>query len=347
MESSTITPAAGRAVDAPTLNEALRRTAANHPDIVAVRTADDSVSLTWPQLLARVDALAGGLAKLGVKRGETVAIMLGNRPEFHVADLAAVTFGATPFSIYTTYPAEEIEYLVTDSGARLAIVEQAFLPVCWRRAKNLPQLEHVIVVDGEAPEGTLALAEVEGSDPDFDPASADAAQPDDILTLIYTSGTTGPPKGVQLSHHNVMFAAQTTRRSSLRSGKPRDLVAARGPYRRADGPPLPPDDLRRVGHHLSEPPRDSELSPQVHPTWFFAVPRIWEKLKAGLRRCWPASPRSSASPWRRQSPPRWSVSGCASQVSRSPTTSRLASRKPIRSTSPGSARCSAWTRYPG
>src|SRR2546430_770071 len=129
MASTTMTSPAGRAVDAPTLNEALRRTAANHPEVVAVRTADDSVSLTWPQLLLRVDALAGGLAKLGVKRGDTVAIMLGNRPEFHVADLAAVTLGATPFSIYTTYPAGEIEYLITDAGARLAIVEQAFLPV--------------------------------------------------------------------------------------------------------------------------------------------------------------------------------------------------------------------------
>src|SRR5690242_18776006 len=153
MESSTITPVAGRAVDAPTLNEALRRTAANYPDVVAVRTADDSSSLTWPQLLARVDALAGGLAKLGVQRGQTVAIMLGNRPEFHVADLAVVTLGATPFSIYTTYPAEEIEYLITDAATRVAIVEQAFLPVMLEARRNLPGLEHVIVIDGEAPEG--------------------------------------------------------------------------------------------------------------------------------------------------------------------------------------------------
>src|SRR5205085_6811285 len=104
MESSTVATSAGRAVDAPTLTEALRRTAANHPEIVAVRMPDDSVSLTWSELLARVDAVAGGLAKLGVGHGDTVALMLGNRPEFHVVDLAAVTIGATPFSIYTTYP---------------------------------------------------------------------------------------------------------------------------------------------------------------------------------------------------------------------------------------------------
>src|SRR5689334_4424065 len=127
MESSTITPAAGRAVDAPTLTEAFRRTAQNSPDVVAVRWPDDSVSLTWSQLLERVDSLAGGLVKLGVKRGDTIAIMLANRPEFHVVDLAAVTIGATPFSIYTTYPAEEIRYLINDADCRIAVVEQSFL----------------------------------------------------------------------------------------------------------------------------------------------------------------------------------------------------------------------------
>src|SRR5437764_6904639 len=129
MESSTITAAAGKAVDAPTLTEALRRTAANHPEIVAVRWPDDSVSLTWSELLRRVDAVAGGLAKLGVTRGDVVAIMLANRPEFHIADLAAARLGATPFSIYATYPAGEIRYLITDAASRTPIGRQAVPPV--------------------------------------------------------------------------------------------------------------------------------------------------------------------------------------------------------------------------
>ncbi len=153
MESSTITAAAGAAVDAPTVIEALRRTAANHPELVAVRTPDDSVSLTWSELLTRVDAIAGGLAKLGVGRGDTVAIMLSNRPEFHVVDLAVATLGATPFSIYTTYPAGEIRYLCTDAATKVAIVEQQFLDVVLEAKKELPELEHVIVVDGEAARG--------------------------------------------------------------------------------------------------------------------------------------------------------------------------------------------------
>jgi long-chain acyl-CoA synthetase len=136
MATSTITETSGNAVDAPTLTEALRRTAANHPDIVAVRWPDDSVSLTWSELLARVDAVAGGLAKLGVSRGDTVAIMLANRPEFHIVDLAVVTLGATPFSIYTTYPPEEIRYLIEDSGSKVAIIEQAFLEVMLEARKD-------------------------------------------------------------------------------------------------------------------------------------------------------------------------------------------------------------------
>jgi long-subunit acyl-CoA synthetase (AMP-forming) len=283
MASTTMTTPAGRAVDAPTLTEALRRTAASHPDVVAVRTADDSVSLTWPQLLARVDALAGGLAQLGVKRGDTVAIMLGNRPEFPVADLAVVTLGATPFSIYTTYPAEEIEYLITDAATRVAIVEQAFLPVMLEARKNLADLDHVIVIDGEAPEGTTPLTDVEGADPDFDPASLEPVQPHDILTLIYTSGTTGKPKGVQLSHHNVMFAAQAT--EEMITFEPGGRVISWLPAAHI---------AERMAHHylptifagsVTTCPNPREILsylPQVHPMWFFAVPRIWEKLKAGL-----------------------------------------------------------------
>ena len=297
MESSTITPMSGRAVDAPTLTEALRRTASAHPEIVAVRTPDDSVSLTWSELLARVDALAGGLAKLGVGRGDTVALMLGNRPEFHIADLAAVTIGATPFSIYTTYPAEEIEYLIKDAGTRVAIVEQAFLDVFLEARKSLPQLEHVVLVDGDPVPGTVSLSDVEASDPDFDPSSAPAAQPHDVLTLIYTSGTTGPPKGVQLSHHNVMFAAKGI--EEMITLDPGGKVISWLPAAHI---------AERMAHHyipviyagtITCCPNPREIVsylPQVHPNWFFAVPRIWEKLKAGLEAMLAGAPEEQRRP---------------------------------------------------
>src|SRR3954464_6385008 len=108
---------------------AFRMTAEDHPDRVAVRTKDDEVSLTWSELRDRVDALAGGLHALGVRRGDTVALMIGNRPEFHIADLAAMTLGATPFSIYLTSSPEQIAYVVGDAKARVGIAEEPYAPL--------------------------------------------------------------------------------------------------------------------------------------------------------------------------------------------------------------------------
>ncbi|HSC04065.1 MAG TPA: long-chain fatty acid--CoA ligase [Solirubrobacteraceae bacterium] len=298
MESSVISPAVGRAVDAPTVSEALRRTAANHPDIVAVRTADDSVSLTWSELLKRVDDVAGGLAKLGVARGDTVALMLGNRPEFHIVDLAAAMLGATPFSIYLTYPPEEIRYLIEDAGSTVAVVEQAFVEPLLAARRDLPSLTHVIVVDGEAPEGTVALADIEGSNPDFDPsAGSGEITPDDLVTLIYTSGTTGPPKGVQLTHRNVMAGAETV-----------DEVIRFEPGGRVISWLPAAHIAERMAHHYiplvyagtitccPNPREVLSYLPQVHPTWFFAVPRIWEKLKAGLETMQASQPEEQRRP---------------------------------------------------
>jgi long-chain acyl-CoA synthetase len=297
--SSTISPAAGRAVDAPTVTEALRRTAANHPEIVAVRTLDDSVSLTWAELLRRVEAVAGGLAKLGVGRGDTVAIMLSNRPEFHIVDLAAAMLGATPFSIYLTYPPAEIRYLLTDAGSKVAIVEQAHMGALLEARKEVAGLDHVIVVDGdEFPENTKSLPEVEGSNPDFDPGDGLAEiGPDDLVTLIYTSGTTGPPKGVQLSHHNIMSGTKAVEEvirfdagSKVISWLPAAHIA------------------ERMAHHYipvvyagtitccPDPREVLSYLPQVRPTWFFAVPRIWEKLKAGLETMQAAQPEEQRRP---------------------------------------------------
>lgn len=285
MESSTTLTSPGQAVDAATLPEALRRTAANHPDIVAVRWPDDSLSLTWSELLAEVEALAGGLSALGVGQGDSVAIMLGNRPEFHIADLAVVMLGATPFSVYTTYPPEEIAYLLEDSGARVAIIEQALLDPMQAAREREGQVEHLIVVDGEAPEGTLAMAEVQRSCPsDFDAAAASAAVgPEDVLTLIYTSGTTGHPKGVQLTHRSIMTTAHAVS-EVIRFSEGSRVISW-----------LPSAHIaERMAHHYipivyagtvtccPDPRAVVSYLPQVRPTWFFAVPRIWEKLKAGL-----------------------------------------------------------------
>ncbi len=275
----------GRAArEAPTVAEAFRITAAERADEVAIRTKGDAFTITWGELLGRVDALAGGLAKLGVRRAETVALMLSNRPEFHLCDLAAMMLGATPFSIYNTYSPEQIQYLLEDAEAKVLICEQQYLPQVLRARARVPELEHVIVIDGSAPEGTLALSDVEGSDPDFDVrASVAQIESGDVLTLIYTSGTTGPPKGVQLIHRNLLAAVEGLDAliefptdGRVISWLPAAHVAERNAHHY-----LPIvfglqitccDDPRQVLSYL----------PEVRPSWFFAVPRIWEKLKAGL-----------------------------------------------------------------
>src|SRR3954452_13753039 len=197
---------ARRAVAATTMAEAFRLTAEAVPHRVTVRTKDDEVRLTWSQLRDRVDALAGGLHGLGVCRGDTVALMLANRPEFAVADLAAMTLGATPFSLYQTLTPEQVQYVIADAGARVALIEEAHLgQVRAARQLGLPALETVVVLEGARGADTVAWADVEGADPGFDAEPHwRALEPDDLLTLIYTSGTTGPPKGVQLTHANML-----------------------------------------------------------------------------------------------------------------------------------------------
>ncbi len=280
------------AVEASTVAEAFRITAAERADEVAIRTRGDAFTITWGELRERVDALAGGLAKLGVKRGETVALMLSNRPEFHLCDLAAMMLGATPFSIYNTYSPEQIAYLISDADARVLLCEQQYLPQVLEAREQLPGLEHVIVVDGEAPAGTIPLSEVEGSNPEFDvEASVAQLQSTDVLTLIYTSGTTGPPKGVQLIHRNLLAAVEGLE----------ELIEFPRDGRIISWLPAAHIAERNAHHYLpivyglqitccEDPRQVLSYLPEVRPSWFFAVPRIWEKLKAGLETMIAAQP---------------------------------------------------------
>ncbi len=272
------------ASEAATIAEAFRITAAERTGDVAIRTKGDAFTITWGELRERVDALAGGLAKLGVQRGETVALMLSNRPEFHICDLAAMMLGAVPFSIYNSYAPDQIRYLLSDAEAKVLICEQQFLPQVLEAREGLTELEHVIVVDGDAPAGTTALSEVEGANPGFDvDASVALIQPNDVLTLIYTSGTTGPPKGVQLVHRNLLAAIEGIEQlielptgGRVISWLPAAHIAERNAHHYIPivfGLQITCcDDPRQVLSYL----------PEVRPSWFFAVPRIWEKLKAGL-----------------------------------------------------------------
>jgi len=283
-----------------TMALAIRETAGNHGDIVAVRTADDSVSFTWAQLLEEIDLLAGGLVDLGVSRPDTVALMMGNRPEFHIADMAVVTAGGTPFSVYQTYTADQIKYLLEDAAPKVAIVSSEYLDVMLE-AQAGTSLETIITVDGETDPARPILkawAEVRDSNPSFDAqAAAESVDEGDVLTLIYTSGTTGPPKGVELTHGNLLPVTRAV--AELVHLQPGDRLISWLPAAHI---------AERDAHHYipivygasitccPDPRQIIQFLPQVRPNWFFAVPRIWEKLKAGLEAMLEAQPSEQSAP---------------------------------------------------
>src|SRR3954463_9011798 len=200
------------ALEEPTMCAAFQVTAAERADAVAIRTKGDELSITWAEYAERVRRIAAGLASLGLERGQTIGLLLNNRPEFHLVDTAAMHLGATPYSVYNTYTAEQIEYLVSDAANTILVTEGEYLDTALKVKEACGTVDHVIDVDGGGREGTMSLRELEeagegNSDFDFE-AAWKAVEPDDVLTLIYTSGTTGPPKGVQIMHKNDLGAAR-------------------------------------------------------------------------------------------------------------------------------------------
>src|ERR1044071_3102816 len=181
-----------------------------------------------------------------------------------------MTLGATPFSIYGTFSPEQIAYVVGDAGARVALIESAFADAFRAAGTNV---EHLLVLEEGWPS-------VEGFDAE---PHWRAVGPEDLVTLIYTSGTTGPPKGVQLAHRNLTAAAKLTE-AIIQFPEGAKVISW-----------LPAAHIaERMAHHYlpivfamtvtcCDNPRDiMGYLPAVRPTWFFAVPRIWEKLKAGM-----------------------------------------------------------------
>jgi long-chain acyl-CoA synthetase len=268
-----------------TVAMAFELTAKADPDRVALRTRGGETEISWGEYLDRVDHVALGMRALGVGRGDVVALMLNNRPEFHLADSAAMSLGATPFSLYQTLASEQIAYQLGDSGAEVVVTEPAFLERVLAAREQLPQVRHVVLADASGEEGVVPFTDLLASDGDPDEirrARADV-DPDDLLTLIYTSGTTGPPKGVQITHNNIVSAVRGFEDvidfpvgAQVVSYLPMAHIAER-----STGHYIP----IVLGHTVTCCPNPREVIgylPEVRPSWFFAVPRIWEKLKAGL-----------------------------------------------------------------
>ncbi|HEV8626752.1 MAG TPA: AMP-binding protein [Acidimicrobiia bacterium] len=268
-------------LDVSNLCEAFQRSAAINPDGVALRTPGGAVEITWREYAERVRSIAAGLAALGVRRGHTVALMMTNRPEFNLCDTAVMHLGATAFSVYNTLAADQIAHLFSNAENRVVICEAGFAE---RVAAAGGKVEHIVCVDGQ-PAGTLSLEDVEATaEPGFDfDAAWRAVGPDDVLTLIYTSGTTGPPKGVEITHANML--AQIAGTSSVLPVTSTDRIASFLPSAHvADrwsshyqqmvfGLQVTcVADIRTIAAALAD----------IRPTLWGAVPRVWEKIKAAL-----------------------------------------------------------------
>jgi long-subunit acyl-CoA synthetase (AMP-forming) len=264
-----------------TLCEAFQRTAAIDPDAVTLRTPGGGQTMTWRQYAADVRRVAAGLHGLGVRRGDTVSLMMANRIEFYPLEVGAQHAGATSFSVYNTLAPEQLSYVFDNAGTKVVICEQQYVDVI--RASGAT-LEHIICIDG-APDGTLSLDDLYAAakdDFDFD-ATWRAVQPDDVITLIYTSGTTGNPKGVEMTHAHLLFEAQALDAvlgvqfgdrvtSFLPSAHIADRTTALYNQEVFGAQVTVVSDAREIAAALSD----------ARPTIWGAVPRVWEKLKAAI-----------------------------------------------------------------
>jgi len=271
------------------------RTVTDRGDDVALRhkVGDDLRLVTFSEYADLACRAAAGLAALGVGRGDRIVMLMGNRPEFHVADVAALLLGATPISIYNSSSPEQVAYLAGHAGASVAIVENSsFLERVLEVRADLPALRHLVTVeDFEAPDAE-SWSELLSAAPVALEAAAAIAEPHDLATIIYTSGTTGPPKGVMLDHHNICWTVDSLRealgfapdRSRIVSYLPMAHVAERITTHYA-GIAFAYEvttcaDIRLLGAALAE------TKPQI----LFGVPRTFEKIHSTVQAVLAADP---------------------------------------------------------
>ena len=271
---------------------------------------DSGTTLTWSQFSDLVTAAALGLDDIGLGDGAVIGLHQPNRTEHLASDLAALSVGATPLTVYATLSPEQLDFIVDDSRMVAAIVEAPYLPM-WQ-ALGRDRVRQLIVVDGESdPEsGVLSWSDLiergsrllaEGGRMRLE-QTRQLLTPECPATLVYTSGTTGPPKGVVITNRNIRFVAH---HMVERWAKDLAVAVAAQPALQGRDDPLSPGarflsylplahGAERVGgyamwlecgSHVTMVRAIDQLPqylPEVHPSFFIAVPRIWEKLAAGM-----------------------------------------------------------------
>jgi len=282
-----------------TLCDALASTAEQHGDLPAYSDRDGSGpwhTVTWAQTREQVMQLAAGLIELGLQPGDKVALMLPNRLEHVLADLAVLHAGGVPVTFYGTLAPEQIAFMAANCDAKVAVLEGASELARWQRVlQQLPALRTLIVRDPDAcpaedpylswhdlaAMGARRLAEDSGP---VERRTA-AIRPEDPVTLLYTSGTTGNPKGVVITHANALYEVAAGGRSGLSQLHVRWVSYL----------PLAHIAERMFtlylaicngGHtyfcHDAATQLIATMS-DVKPTAFFGVPRVWEKIMAGIQ----------------------------------------------------------------
>ena len=260
------------------------------PDALQVKRNGRYEPISHETLLDRIRRASLGLEQIGIRPGDRAAILSENRPEWAIADYACLMLGATDVPLYPNLPAEQIAYILRDSGSSAIFVSDATQAskIASIRAE-CPALRTVIAFDDGVPGVEMSLAALETRGASVDDESrrrafrerACAVRPDDVATIIYTSGTTGDPKGVMLTHDNIY--------SNVMAG------AAAIPFEGRDTClsflPLSHIFERMGGHYLMLQTGTSiayaesmDTVPlnltEVRPTLVLSVPRLYEKMYA-------------------------------------------------------------------
>lgn len=245
---------------------------------------------TWAQYAEQVQAAARGLVALGVQPGQVVCILGFNRPEWIIMDMAAMLVGAVPAGIYWTSSVSEVEYILNHSQSPVLLIEneERYQKIAALR-DGLKHLKHVVRMDDGRPSvtGTIGWDEFlsmgEGGLQKQVDERLQAIRPEDPGTYIYTSGTTGPSKAVVLTHANLSWSAQSlcgalgaTADQRVISYLPlahvaEQMISVHSPALQGF-PVYFARKLEELSDHLKE----------VRPTIFFGVPRVWEKMHAGI-----------------------------------------------------------------